>query len=82
MSSSFTKTIPLSTAIDAIERGIAGRKRRVCAPRWVGGVMPIRTIAQRFIDARFRNGERTGLRAALDIARRENAPLTTAQPEV
>jgi NAD(P)-dependent dehydrogenase (short-subunit alcohol dehydrogenase family) len=37
---------PLSTAIDAIERGIENRSARVWAPRWVGAMMLLRGILQ------------------------------------
>jgi NAD(P)-dependent dehydrogenase (short-subunit alcohol dehydrogenase family) len=71
-----TKPAPLSAAIDAIERGIDRRSRRVVAPRWVAPLLPARMIAQRAIDRAI------GGRAddALEIARREHAGLTTPQP--
>lgn len=37
---------PLSTAIDAIERGIERRSARVFAPRWVGPLLYLRGIVQ------------------------------------
>jgi NAD(P)-dependent dehydrogenase (short-subunit alcohol dehydrogenase family) len=37
---------PLSTAIDAIERGIERRSARVWAPRWVGPMLVLRGILQ------------------------------------
>ncbi len=68
---------PLSVGIDAVERGIARRSRRVVAPAWVGPVLPLRMLAQRLIDVT----SQRGLQEALRIARTENAPLTTPQPE-
>jgi hypothetical protein len=65
---------PLESGIDAIERGIARRSRRVVAPRWVGPILPARMLVQRLIDV----GARRGLDEALSIARAEHAPLTTS----
>jgi hypothetical protein len=67
---------PVGPAIDAIERGIARRSRRIVSPRWVGAVLPIRELAQRVVELRARRG----LRKALEIAQRERPPLTTPQP--
>jgi NAD(P)-dependent dehydrogenase (short-subunit alcohol dehydrogenase family) len=74
---SFSRVAPLAVGINAIERGIAKRSRRVVAPAWVRGVLPIRMFAQRLVEL----GSQPGLRRALETARGENAPLTTAQPE-
>ena len=71
------RVTPLSVGIDAVERGIARRSRRVVAPAWVGPVLPLRMLAQRLIDVT----SQRGLQEALRIARTENAPLTTPQPE-
>jgi NAD(P)-dependent dehydrogenase (short-subunit alcohol dehydrogenase family) len=67
---------PLERGIDAIERGVARRARRVVAPGWVAPLLPIRMLAQRVVDT----AARPGLDAALDVARGEHAPLTTPQP--
>ena len=72
----FTRVAPLEVGVNAIERGIARRSRRVVAPGWVGTVLPIRMLAQRIVDV----ASRRGLDAALEVAREENAPLTTPQP--
>jgi NAD(P)-dependent dehydrogenase (short-subunit alcohol dehydrogenase family) len=72
----FTAVAPLEVGINAIVRGIDRRSRRVVAPNWVGSVLPIRMLAQRIVEL----GARRGLDPALEIARRENAPLTTEQP--
>jgi hypothetical protein len=37
---------PLSTAIDAIDRGIERRSARVWAPRWVGAAIALRGLIQ------------------------------------
>jgi hypothetical protein len=62
--------------IDALERGIARRSRRIVAPWWVGAVLPLRMAAQRVVD----QVPRRKVADALRIARAENAPLTTPQP--
>jgi NAD(P)-dependent dehydrogenase (short-subunit alcohol dehydrogenase family) len=68
---------PVGPAIDAIERGILRRSRRVVSPRWVGAALPLRMVIQRLAERQVRG--RIG--PALDIARTEEAPLTTPQPE-
>jgi NAD(P)-dependent dehydrogenase (short-subunit alcohol dehydrogenase family) len=70
------RVAPLSVGIDAIEAGIARRSRRVVAPRWVGLLLPIRTVVQRGVEA----GVPRNLDSVLETARAENAPLTTDQP--
>jgi AhpD family alkylhydroperoxidase len=67
---------PLTVGVDAIERGIARRSRRVVAPAWVAGVLPIRMLAQRVVERVTRHG----LDEVLEIARGEDAPLTTELP--
>jgi NAD(P)-dependent dehydrogenase (short-subunit alcohol dehydrogenase family) len=69
-------TVPLSVAVDAIERGIERRSRRVLAPRWVAAALPLRMLVQPLADV----VSRRGLDEALAAAREEHAPLTTAQP--
>jgi NAD(P)-dependent dehydrogenase (short-subunit alcohol dehydrogenase family) len=67
---------PVEPAIDALERGIARRSRRIVSPRWVGAVLPIRMVAQRVVEL----GARRGLSRTMEIARTERPPLTTPQP--
>jgi NAD(P)-dependent dehydrogenase (short-subunit alcohol dehydrogenase family) len=67
---------PVEPAIAALERGISRRSRRIVSPTWVGAVLPIRMLAQRLVELQARRG----LAKTLDIARGEEAPLTTAQP--
>ena len=74
---SLSRVAPLSVGIDALERGIARRSRRVVAPWWVGGLLPIRMAIQPIVD----RAAQRGLREALEVAREEDAPLTTPQPE-
>jgi len=69
---------PLEVGIDAIERGIARRSRRVMAPRWVAAALPMRMLVQRAIEF----GTRSSIEDVLEIARAEDAPLTTPQPDV
>lgn len=64
---------PLRAGVDAIERGVVNRARRVVAPRWVEPVLHIRMLAQRVID----RVTARGLDSVMETARRENAPLTT-----
>jgi NAD(P)-dependent dehydrogenase (short-subunit alcohol dehydrogenase family) len=72
------RVAPLNVAIDALERGIARRSRRVVAPRRAAPLLPARMLAQPFVDL---IAHRRGLAEALEIARREDAPLTTPQPD-
>ncbi len=71
-----TGVAPLTVAVDAIERGVGRRARRVTAPGWVAGVLPLRMLAQRLVDV----ASPRGLEEALAVAREEHAPLSTAQP--
>jgi NAD(P)-dependent dehydrogenase (short-subunit alcohol dehydrogenase family) len=68
---------PVGPAIDALERAILQRARRVVSPRWVGALLPIRMFVQRLAELQVRG--RIG--GALEIARSEEAELTTRQPE-
>jgi NAD(P)-dependent dehydrogenase (short-subunit alcohol dehydrogenase family) len=68
---------PVGPAIDALERGIRDRSRRIVSPRWVGAALPVRMLVQRVVEREVRRK----IGKALDIARTEEAPLTTPQPE-
>jgi hypothetical protein len=70
------RVTPLEVGIDAIERGIARRSRRVVAPRWVAAALPMRMLVQRAIEL----ASRSAIEDVLEIARAEDAPLTTPQP--
>ncbi len=74
---SVAKPVPLSHAIDAIERGVQRRSRHVTAPRWVPAVLASRMLLQPLIE----RGLRGGLSETLELAREEHAPLTTPQPD-
>jgi NAD(P)-dependent dehydrogenase (short-subunit alcohol dehydrogenase family) len=68
---------PVKPAIDALERGITRRSRRIVSPGWVAAVLPFRELAQRVVELHARRG----LAKTLEIARGEPAPLTTPQPQ-
>jgi NAD(P)-dependent dehydrogenase (short-subunit alcohol dehydrogenase family) len=68
---------PVEPAIDAIERGIRRRSRRIVSPPWVAGALALRPVVQRLAELQVRRR----LPEALEIARTERPPLTTAQPE-
>ncbi len=73
----FVHVTPLEVGIKALERGIARRRRWIVAPIWAAPALPFRMTVQAFAD---RITQRN-LARVLDIARAENAPLTTTQPE-
>ncbi|WP_329246799.1 SDR family NAD(P)-dependent oxidoreductase [Actinoallomurus sp. NBC_01490] len=72
----FTGVTPLRAGVDALERGITRRSRRVYAPRWVGPVLVAPGVAQRVVE----KVVRSRLPTALEIARSERPPFTTEQP--
>jgi len=71
----FSRVAPLEVGLDAIERGIARRSRRVVAPAWVGALLPVRMIVQRVVEL----ATRSRVAKAVEIARGEAAELTTPQ---
>jgi len=72
-----TRVTPLRVGIDALERGIASRSRRIVAPAWVAGVLPFAPVAQRVVELITRGR----LDDVLRIAQDEHVELTTPQPE-
>jgi NAD(P)-dependent dehydrogenase (short-subunit alcohol dehydrogenase family) len=72
----FTRVAPLRVGIDALERGIARRSRLIVAPRHHLPLLPLRMLAQPVVDLVVQRR----LARALEIARVEDAPLTTPQP--
>ena len=68
---------PLEIGIDALERGIKRRSRRIVAPRWMTGALPFRMAIQPVIE----RITQPGLAKTLAIAREEQVALTTVQPE-
>jgi NAD(P)-dependent dehydrogenase (short-subunit alcohol dehydrogenase family) len=73
----FSRVAPLESGIDAIERGIARRSRRVVAPPWVGPLLPARMVVQRVVEL----ATRSRVAAALEIALGEAPELTTPQAD-
>ena len=71
----FHRVAPLKVGIDALERGIERRARRIVAPSQAAPLLPFRMLAQPVVD-RF---AQRNLAKALEIARGESAPLTTPQ---
>lgn len=70
------RVTPLEVGIDAVERGISRRAKRIVAPRRAAPLLPLRMLVQPVVDL----GAQRGLAEALRVARAENAPLTTPQP--
>lgn len=68
---------PVEPAIDALERGISKRSRRIVSPWWVGLALPLREVVQRIVEL----VASKGLRKTMEIARDERPPLTTPQPD-
>jgi NAD(P)-dependent dehydrogenase (short-subunit alcohol dehydrogenase family) len=71
-----SRVAPLSSAVSAVERGIARRSRRIVAPPWVAGALPMRMLVQRVVEL----GTRARVEEAVRLAREEHAELTTPQP--
>ena len=69
------RVAPLRVAIDALERGITRRARRVVAPRTAAPLLPLRMAIQPVVD----RAVQRNVAKALEIARGEDAPLTTPQ---
>ncbi|UGT40433.1 SDR family NAD(P)-dependent oxidoreductase [Nocardia yamanashiensis] len=74
--SSVSGIAPLGPAIDAMQRALARRSRRVVSPYWVGTVLWWRPLAQRVIEYTLRHGVASGLA----IADTEATRYTTDQP--
>jgi NAD(P)-dependent dehydrogenase (short-subunit alcohol dehydrogenase family) len=73
----FMRVAPLRVAIDALEHGIARRAKRIVAPGRTAPLLPLRMAVQPFVD----RGVQRHLAESLEIARGEDAPLTTPQPD-
>jgi NAD(P)-dependent dehydrogenase (short-subunit alcohol dehydrogenase family) len=71
------RVAPLHVAIDALERGIARRSRRVVAPATAKPLLPLRMAVQPLVE----RAVQRRLGKALEVARGEAPPLTTPQPE-
>ena len=66
----------LDIGIDALERGIARRAKRIVAPRWIAAALPARMAIQPIVE----RVTQPRLGKVLEIARDEQPPLTTPQP--
>ena len=71
-----SRVTPLEVGIDALEKGIDRRSRRIVAPRYTAPLLPFRMLAQPVADRIVQKG----LREALRVARDEHVELTTPQP--
>lgn len=58
---------PLSTAVDAIERGIESRSARVWTPRWIGPALAARGLLQPLVE-RVALADMKGLGEAIELA--------------
>jgi NAD(P)-dependent dehydrogenase (short-subunit alcohol dehydrogenase family) len=70
--SALNNPAPLSTAIDAIERGVERRAARVWAPRYVGAVLALRGLMQAVIERRSAK-ESAALVEAMRLAETDDA---------
>jgi NAD(P)-dependent dehydrogenase (short-subunit alcohol dehydrogenase family) len=73
----FVRVKPLEVGINALERGIARRARRIVVPWYATGLVFFRLGTQPFVEL----VTRRNLDRVLEIAREEDAPLTTPQPD-
>lgn len=64
--------VPLSAAVDAIERAIQRRSARVWAPRWVGGALVLRGVLQPLTELQVRHSRRLARALALVDPRRSD----------
>jgi NAD(P)-dependent dehydrogenase (short-subunit alcohol dehydrogenase family) len=74
----FKQVAPLAEAIDAIERGVTRRARHVFAPKSVGPLIWLRSLAQPLVDLQVRRNRE--FVETLRLAEAEQSELTTAQP--
>jgi NAD(P)-dependent dehydrogenase (short-subunit alcohol dehydrogenase family) len=72
------RPVPLSVAIDAIERAVERRLDRVWAPRFVGGALALRGIMQPLTELRMRRDR--GLVEALRLADPQTGALEDQDP--
>jgi len=80
MPASVRRSVPLSVAIDAIERGVERRSGRLWAPRYVGGALAIRGIMQPLTE--FRAMRSKDLPEALRLADPAHGGLEGQDPEL
>jgi NAD(P)-dependent dehydrogenase (short-subunit alcohol dehydrogenase family) len=80
MPAAVRRTVPLSAAVDAIERGVERRSGRLWAPRFVGGALAIRGVMQPLTEMRAKRSP--DLREALRLADPANGGLEGQDPEL
>ena len=80
MPAAIRRAVPLSAAVDAIERGIQRRSGRLWAPRFVGGALAIRGVMQPLTELRAKRSP--DLREALRLADPANGGLEGQDPEL
>ena len=72
------RPVPVSEAVDAIERGVLGRRARVSSPRYVGGALVVRGVVQPLLEQRSMRSRL--LPAALRHAEPEHGALDAQDP--
>ena len=70
---------PLSTAVDAIERGIQRRAARLWAPRWVGAAIALRGLIQPLTERRILS-DPAGLSEGMRLAEQASAESAELDP--
>jgi NAD(P)-dependent dehydrogenase (short-subunit alcohol dehydrogenase family) len=70
---------PLSTAIDAIERGVETRAARVWAPRWVGAAIALRGALQPLTERRMLS-DTAGMAESMRLAEQASAESAELDP--
>ena len=78
MPAQIRKAVPLSEAVDAIDRGIERRSGRLWAPRFVGGALAIRGVMQPLTE--FRAMRSKHLAEAIRLADPANGGLDGQDP--
>lgn len=78
MPAAVRKAIPVSAAVDAIERGIERRKGRLWAPRYVGAALVVRGVMQPLTELRVMRSKQ--LRDAIRLADPANGGLDGQDP--
>ncbi|MGA7704487.1 MAG: short-chain dehydrogenase/reductase [Solirubrobacteraceae bacterium] len=73
-----SKPAPVSTAVDAIERGIERRSARLWAPRWVGPMIALRGLIQPLTERRLLS-DQEGLRESI-LASEASRETATQDP--
>jgi len=76
----FSTPVPVSRAVDAIERGVQRRSARVWAPRWVGPILGLRGLLQPLIERQAMTDP--GLAEGLRLADPANGQFTPEDPQL